>query len=53
MNITYEIRTSRNVPVFAYDNLGRAKIGLKDAEKRVGIKMRLYEIVRTERDITE
>lgn len=39
MNVTYEIRTSRNARVFAYDSLARAKEERIRAEKRIGCKM--------------
>lgn len=48
MNVTYEIRTSRNARVFAYDDLERAKTERTRSEKRVGCKMQIVKITRLE-----
>lgn len=48
MIITYEIRTARGAPVFAYDCEIRARQEMARSEKRVGIQMKLYKITRTE-----
>lgn len=48
MHVTYELRTSRNARVFAYDSLERAKEERKRTEKRVGIKMQIIKITHTE-----
>lgn len=48
MNVTYEIRTSRNARVFAYDNLARAKEERIRAEKRIGCKMQIVKITHME-----
>ena len=48
MNVTYEIRTSRNARVFAYDSLARAKEERIRAEKRIGCKMRIIKITHME-----
>lgn len=47
----YEIRTCRDRPVFAYDDLARAKLEMRRAEQRIGIKLRLIEITRVEKEI--
>jgi hypothetical protein len=51
MTTTYEIRTMRNAPVYAFDNLENAKVELRKSEKRIGRKLVLVEITRTEREI--
>ena len=48
MNVTYEIRTSRNARVFAYDSLARAKEARIRAEKRIGCKMQIIKITHME-----
>lgn len=48
VNVTYEIRTSRNARVFAYDDLERAKVERTRSEKRVGCKMQIVKITRLE-----
>lgn len=48
MNVTYEVRTSRNARVFAYDNLQRAKEERLRAEKRIGCKMQIVKITHME-----
>ena len=50
-NITYEIRTRRGAAVFSYDSLSRAKEAARDAEKRVGVPMKIYRITRTEEEL--
>lgn len=49
--VSYEIRTSRNAPVFSFDNKHRAKQELAQAEKRLGTRLRLVEVRRVERGI--
>lgn len=44
VNVSYQIRTMRNRPVFSYETLEKAKQGKVDAEKRVGIPMQIYRI---------
>jgi hypothetical protein len=44
MNVSYQIRTMRNRPVFSYETLEKAKQGKAEAEKRVGIPMQIYRI---------
>lgn len=51
MNVTYEIRTVRDTPVYAFDNEFRAKEELAKATKRVGTKLRLIKITRVEEEI--
>ncbi len=48
---TYEIRTSRGRPVFAYDSITRAQAALDAAEKRLRIPLRLFEIRTTESEV--
>lgn len=49
--ITYEIRTSRDAPVFSFDSLHRAKQELANAERRLKTRLRLVEVRQVERDI--
>ena len=51
MNSTYEIRNLRNKPLFAFDNIERAKTEVRAIEKRLSIKVRLIEVMRVEREI--
>ena len=51
MQVTYEIRTMRNTPVYRYDNEFRAKEELAKATKRIGTKLRLVKITQVEEDI--
>ena len=51
MTKTYELRTMRDRPVFAFDNIDRAKDELRLAEKRIGTKLKLVEITRSEKEI--
>ena len=48
MNVTYEVRTSRNARVFAYDDLDRAKTERIRSEKRIGCKMQIIKITHME-----
>ena len=48
---TYEIRSAAGRPVYAFDDLARACEAKAIAEKRTRTTMRLFEIVRTEREI--
>lgn len=52
MNVTYEIRTVRNTPVYSFDNEYRAKDELAKAAKRIGTKLRLVKITRVEEELT-
>jgi len=52
MTKTYELRTMRNRPVSAFDNVARAKDELHAAEKRIGTKLKLVEITRIEKEIS-
>ena len=52
MNVTYEIRTTRNTPVYRFDNEYRAKDELAKAAKRIGTKLRLVKITRVEEELT-
>lgn len=51
MNESYEIRNLRGKPLFAFDNLDRAKTEVRNIEKRLNIKVRLIEVMRVEREI--
>lgn len=51
MNVSYEIRTMRDTPVYAFDSEFRAKEELAKATKRVGTKLRLIRITRVEEEI--
>lgn len=48
MNVSYQIRTVRNTPVYAYDSLARAKEEMLRAEQRVGCKMKIVKITHIE-----
>ena len=51
MNVTYEIRTTRNTPVYRFDNEVRAKEELAKAAKRIGTKLRLVKVTTTEEEV--
>ena len=48
MNVSYEIRTMRDTPVYRFDNEYRAKEELTKATKRIGTKLRLIKITQIE-----
>ena len=48
MNVSYQIRTMRNTPVYSFDSLLRAQEEKLRAEQRVGCKMKLVKVVLTE-----
>lgn len=48
MNVSYQIRTVRNTPVYSYDSLPRAQEEKLKAEQRIGCKMKLVKVVLTE-----
>lgn len=48
MQVSYEIRTMRGTPVQIFDNEKRARSEMLQKEKRVGVKMQLFKIVRVE-----
>lgn len=48
MNVSYQIRTVRDKPIFAYDSLIRAQEERLKAEKRVGCKMVIVKVTQTE-----
>lgn len=50
-NISYQIRTVRDRPIFAYDSLPRAQEEKIKAEKRIGCKMKIVKITHVEEDI--
>lgn len=49
MSITYEIRTTRNVPALAFDDLERARRFLRTTPKTDG--WRIYKITRVEEEV--
>lgn len=51
MSVTYEIRTTRNTPVYRFDNEYRAKDELTKATKRIGNKLRLVRVTTIEEEI--
>lgn len=51
MNVSYQIRTVRNTPVYAYDSLARAQEEKLRAEQRAGCKMKLVKVTQTEEAI--
>lgn len=48
MNVSYQIRTVRNTPVYSYDSLVRAQEERLKAEKRVGCKMVIVKVTHIE-----
>jgi hypothetical protein len=48
MRISYELRTMRDARIFSYDNLARAKDARGEAEKKVGVKMKIVKITHME-----
>ena len=46
--VSYQIRTVRDKPIFAYDNLLRAQEEKLKAEKRVGCKMKIVKVTHIE-----
>lgn len=48
MNVSYHIRTVRNAPVFAFDNLTRAREEMLKAQKRIGCKLRIVKVTHVE-----
>lgn len=51
MNVSYEIRTMRDTPVYRFDNEYRAKEELAKATKRIGTKLRLVRITQIEEEV--
>lgn len=51
MNVSYEIRTMRDTPVYRFDSEQRAKEELVKATKRIGTKLRLVKITLTEEEV--
>lgn len=47
----YELRTASNRPFMAFDNLHRAMEYQMAHQKRVGTKLRLFEVRRVEQEI--
>ena len=51
MTVSYELRTVRNTPIFAYDNETRAREAMRTEEKRRGLKLRLIKVTRVEEEL--
>ena len=51
MNVSYELRTVRDTPVFSYDSEMRAREAMRTEEKRRGLKLRLIKITRVEEEL--
>lgn len=49
--VSYQIRTIRNTPIYAYDNLLRAQEEKRKAEKRVGCKMKIVKVTHIEEEV--
>ena len=49
--VSYQIRTVRDKPIFAYDNLLRAQEEKLKAEKRVGCKMKIVKVTHIEEEV--
>lgn len=52
MNTSYELRTTRNTPVYAFDNETRARQELEKASRRIGTKLKLVRVTRVEEELT-
>lgn len=48
MTVSYQIRTVRNTPVYAFDSLGRAQEEMLKAQERVGCKMKIVKVTQIE-----
>lgn len=46
--VSYQIRTVRDTPVYAYDSLVRAREEKLKAEQRIGCKMKIVKVTHTE-----
>lgn len=46
--VSYQIRTVRDKPIFAYDSLLRAKEECLKAEQRIGCKMKIVRVTYVE-----
>lgn len=51
MTITYELRTTRNAPVFSFDSLMRAREERNRYEIKIGIPLHIVQITHTEKVI--
>lgn len=51
--VSYQIRTVRGKPVFAYDSLQRAKDEKTKAEKRIGCRMQIVRVTYVEELVEE
>lgn len=49
--VSYQIRTVRDKPISAYDNLPRAQEEKLKAEKRVGCKMKIVKVTHIEEEV--
>lgn len=47
----YEIRSPKGRPVMAFDNIDRARAALDSHSSKWGIRLRLFEVKREEREI--
>jgi len=52
MSVSYELRTVRDTPVYSFDNEMRAREEQIKASKRIGTKLKLVKIIKTEEEIT-
>jgi hypothetical protein len=51
MNVSYQIRTVRDRPIFAYDSLARAQEERLKAEQRIGCKMKIVKVTHIEEEV--
>lgn len=51
MNVSYQIRTVRDRPIFAYDSLSRAQEERIKAEQRIGCKMKIVKVTHIEEEV--
>ena len=49
--VSYQIRTVRDRPIFAYDSLLRAQEEKLKAEKRIGCKMKIVKVTHIEEEV--
>lgn len=50
-SVSYQIRTVRDTPVYAFDSLLRAKEECLKAEQRIGCKMKIVRVTHIEEDV--
>jgi hypothetical protein len=46
--VSYQVRTVRDTPVYAYDSLVRAREECLKAEQRIGCKMKIVRVTQIE-----